>query len=178
MARNGVGWTRTQLKRDNPLEHSLRSIQPLSAQLLLDTLRSLTRAINSQGDDLESRNNLRHSRVSNSSSLEDTWYDVSREDNSDLLKEFHGAFIEFTTDTFTHMHILLSSAMSRDLLSQHAAVASISAWTQTLRRDGKLIERTVNTFSSAAAAFRVRRKACNRRWREEKFHSLTMSILL
>lgn len=94
-----------------------------------------------------------------------------REDDNNLLKEFRCAFVELTTNTFTHMHILFSSATSRAIFSHNT---QLSRWPnfglnsrKTLRRDGKLIERTVNTFPSAAAAFRVCRKACNRR--EESF---------
>lgn len=69
------------------------------------------------------------------------------------------------------MHILLSSATPRAIFFHNTQLSRCFNFDlnsrRTLRRDGKLIERTVNTFPSAA--FRVRRKARNRRWREESF---------
>lgn len=45
-------------------------------------------------------------------------YDVSRVDDCDLLKKFRCVFVEFTADTFTYMHILLSSATSRAIFTR------------------------------------------------------------
>jgi len=64
------------------------------------------------------------------------------------------------------MHILLSSATSRAIFSHNMQLSRCSNFNlnsrKTFHRDGKLTERTVNTFPSV----RIRRKACNRRWEE------------
>lgn len=63
---------------------------------------------------------------------------------ADLLKKFRRAFneaVELTTDTFTHMHILLSSGgVACDLLSQHAAVALLQFLPQTHGKLGAAME--------------------------------------
>lgn len=156
MARNRIGWTRTQPKRDNSFEHSLRSIQPLPAQLLPDTLRSYE-------SDRFPRRQLR-SRIATILDTQEclivlrlrTHDTMFRRDDNNLLKEFRCAFVEHTTDTFTHMHILLSSVTSRVIFSHNTQLSRCPNFglnsRKTLHRDGKLIERTVNTFPSAAVA--------------------------
>jgi len=141
-----TSWS-TRYEVSNHFRHSFCST-------LFDLLRE--RSIPEATATISSRNNLRHSRVLNSSPLENTWYDVSRENDSNLLKEFRCAFVELTTDT--HMHILLSSAIfSRNTQLSRCSNFDLNS-RKTLCRDGKLIERTVNTFPSAAAAFRVCRE--------------------
>lgn len=92
MAQNQVNWVNEDAtkKRQTLLKHLLRNIQPLPAQLFLDTFKS-------HESDRSLRQQLRsriatileiHSRMFNSFSRENIWCDVSRSDDSDLLKEF------------------------------------------------------------------------------------------
>lgn len=125
MARNGVGWTRTQPKRDNPLEHSLRSIQPLLAQLLLDTLRSLTRAIDSRCEpvnDLATIFDTRECLIVLRLRTHDAT--MFRAKDKRFIKGISPRFRRaYNGHFYPHAYFTFLRDVARDLLSQHVAIA-------------------------------------------------------
>lgn len=159
---------RTQPKRDKLFWSTRYKISNHFRHSFCSTLLDLTRAIDPRdsGYDLESQQPSRYTRECLTVLRVRTHDMMFREDDSDLLKEFRCAFVKrIATGTFVLMHILFSSAMSRTIFYYDA---QLSRWSnfdlnsrRTLCHDGKLIERTVNTFPPQLFASAERRVICD-----------------